>query len=89
MTIPDENGWFEIGDDMTSIPNDCFDIIAKYYDAGLDQMMMVRLPGCVRVDDRVLWAPPFPGRVEPRIDVIEFNYRPTHWAPLPKPPVSP
>jgi hypothetical protein len=44
----DANGWHDAGEDFASIPNDCFDVIAKYYDAGFDQFMIARIPGCVR-----------------------------------------
>lgn len=86
MIEPDANGWFEVGDDFEAVPNDCFDVIAKYYDAGLDQFMIVRLPGCVINDGRILWGEPFPGKPA-YVDIMDLNYRPTHWRPLPLPPV--
>ncbi len=88
MSAPDTNGWCDVGEDMADIPNDCFDVIAKYYDAGLDQFMIVRLPGCVRVDERIIWGSPFPGD-ESRIDLLKHGYRPTHWRLIPEPPARP
>jgi hypothetical protein len=87
MSAPDENGWYEAGEDFEHIPNDCFDVIAKYYDAGLDQMMMARFAGCVRTDSVIYWGAPFPNNIE-YVDLLKHGYRPTHWRLIPEPPVA-
>ncbi len=70
---------------MQSVPNNGFDVLVIYWDAGLDQFLCTRFAGCVKVDDRILWATPSPNS-RGAVDLVEAGYRPVRWAHIPKMP---
>lgn len=74
-------------------PNDVFDVIAKYYDPGMDRFLMQRFTACIQVDGIVIWCNPFHKFYDPedarQIKLIEHGFRPTHWAPFPDGPDLP
>jgi hypothetical protein len=73
-------------------PNDVFDVIAKYYDPSLDRFLLRRFSNCIQVNGEVIWCNPFDRLHEPErsnpIKLIEHGFRPTHWMPIPEPPVA-
>lgn len=81
--LPHLNGW---RDDIDNVPNNVFDVMAKKWDAALDTFTSHRFAGCVQVDGQILWSSPF--HVDP-VKLTDMGYRPTHWAPLPSPPLHP
>lgn len=70
--------------DMTGKPDGVFDVLARYYDAGLNRFLLQRFTGCVLVDLTIVWPMPFPndgGQV-----YLEKNgYRAVAWKPAPGP----
>lgn len=62
-----------------------FDVIAKYWDAGLDIFLVQRFTCVFKQDNRFIWPSPFPGDSK-GVDLVSAGYRPTHWAPIPEPP---
>lgn len=66
-------GWQPI----ETVPNNVFDVIAKYWDAALDRFLVRRVCDCVLVNGEV-----FAG--EQRL--TDLGLRPTHWRHLPDPP---
>ena len=62
-----------------------FDVIAKYWDAGLDRFLIQRFTSVFKQTDRFIWPNPFPG--EPKgVDLLACGFKPTHWMPVPEPP---
>jgi hypothetical protein len=83
--VDSKDGWQDIATEP--VPNNVFDVLAKYYDAGLDQFLIARLTGCVQVDGRILWPEPFPTLPQPgRVDIVAAGYRPVMWAHIPDMP---
>ncbi len=72
------NAWQPI----ETAPNDVFDVIAKYWDAGLDKFLLRRITDCVKVDDEIC-ASDWSGNGK---RLAEMGYRATHWMPIPEPP---
>jgi hypothetical protein len=83
--VDSKDGWQDIATEP--VPNNVFDVLAKYYDAGLDQFLIARLTGCVQVEGRILWQEPFPTIPNPgRVDIVAAGYRPVMWAHIPDMP---
>ncbi len=63
-------------------PNNVFDVLAKYWDAGLDKFLLRRITDCVQVDGEICtgsWD-------DKPVRLVDRGYRATHWMPIPEPP---
>ena len=71
---------------IETVPNDVFDVIAKYWDANLDMFLIRRLCNCVKVNDEI-----YIGTVDSKqqAKLTDLGYRATHWMPIPDPPLMP
>lgn len=63
------------------LPNDVFDVLAKYYDASSNKFLVERITNCVQVD----------GYVRSMINgearfLLDCGFRPIYWMELPTPP---
>jgi len=67
------NGWQTID----TVPNNVFDVLAKYYDASLDKFLYRRFPDCVIVNNLILSN----GNC-----LTEAGYRPMYWRDIPELP---
>lgn len=64
------------------IPNTIFDVLAKYYDATLDKMVLRRFCDCIQVDGRVAVT-----SVErTTVELINVGWFPVFWMEAPEPP---
>lgn len=66
---------------IETAPNNVVDLLAKYYDAGLDRFLYRRFPDCVSVNDS--WFTPL---LPDGVSLQKAGYRPTHWMHLPELP---
>ena len=73
------NGWQPI----ETVPNNVFDVLAKYYDAGLNKFMYRRFTDCVIVVSEI-FCPLLPDGVS----LTKAGFRPTHWRNIPEIPGS-
>lgn len=69
---------------MIDAPDGVFDVLARYYDAGLNRFLLQRFTGCVQVDMTILWSSPFPGD-KGTVDLAASGYRVVAWKPAPGP----
>lgn len=72
--LPNGAGWQPI----ETVPNNVFDVLAKYYDASLDKFLYRRFPDCVIVVSEI-FTPLLPDGVS----LTKAGYRPTHWRHIP------
>ncbi len=70
---------------IESVEGAFFDVIAKYWDAGLDVFLIQRFTCVFKQEDRFIWPSPFPNSIQ-NIDLIAAGFRPTHWMPMPEMP---
>lgn len=73
------NGWHTLA--VNPVPNDVFDALAKYYDAGLDRFLYRRFTDCVIVNDQI-----FTAILPEGVSLAKAGYRVTHWCEIPKLP---
>lgn len=71
---------------IETAPNDVFDVLAKSYDPVLDDFILIRFTGCIKVNDRIIWASPL--QISLKYDLMECGVRPVYWMPLPAPPAK-
>lgn len=71
------NGWNPI----ETVPNNVFDVLAKYYDAGLDRFFYRRFTDCVMINDQI-FCPLLPDGVS----LTKAGFKPTHWRDIPSLP---
>lgn len=64
-------------------PEGVFDVLARYYDAGLNRFLIQRFTGCIAQDMRIMWAAPFVGTEKATVDLWANGYRPLCWKPAP------
>lgn len=74
------SGWTNIADEPP--PNNVFDVIAKYWDAGLDKFLMRRITDCVQVDGQICTGDGSGNGKR----LVDIGYLATHWMPIPEPP---
>ena len=70
---------------IETVPNDVFDVLAKYYCAHMDTFMYARFTGCIQVNSVIYWAWPGARPLE-HYNLVENGYKPTHWMPIPELP---
>lgn len=63
---------------IETVPNNVFDVLAKYYDAKLDTFLYRRFPDCVTVNNE-FFTPLLP----PGTSLSQAGYRATHWMDIP------
>ena len=67
------------------LPDTICDVLAHYYDAGLNRFLVQRFCGCIVHDFTVYWVSPFPDD-DIRIDLQARGYRLFRWRPVPELP---
>ena len=71
---PNLNGWHPI----ETVPNNVFDVLARYWDASLDMFLYRRFADCVLVNDQICT-----GEL-PNVSVLTAHgFRPEYWMPIP------
>lgn len=68
---------------IETAPNNVFDVLAKYWDAGLDKFLYRRFIDCVKVDSEI-----YSGTVNGQIKLTECGFKPTHWMDIPELPAD-
>lgn len=63
---------------IETVPNNVFDLLAKYYDAGLDRFLYRRFPDCVEVAGQ-FFSPLLPDGCS----LSKAGFRATHWMDIP------
>lgn len=71
------NGWQPI----ETVPNNVFDVLAKYYDAALDKFLYRRFTDCVIVNEYI-----FSALLPDGVSLTKAGFRPTHWRDIPELP---
>lgn len=66
---------------IETAPNNVFDVLAKYWDAGLDKFLYRRFIDCVKVDGEI-----FVGQNNGQQRLVECGFKPTHWMDIPELP---
>lgn len=73
--------WHDFG---AEAPPAFFDVLARYYDAGLNRFLIQRFCNCFVQDFQFIWPSPFGPRDS--INLYEAGYRPIRWAGAPELP---
>ena len=63
---------------IETVPNNVFDVMAKYWDAGLDKFLYRRFVDCVKVNDEIYAA-----TANGQVKLVECGFKPTHWRHIP------
>lgn len=69
---------------METKPEGVFDVLARYYDAGLNRFLLQRFTGCIEDSFEIVWASPFVGDAG-RVNLHQNGYRVVAWRPAPGP----
>lgn len=71
------NGW----EPIATVPNNVFDVLARYWDAGQDKFLYRRFADCVLVNDQICTGS------LPNVSVLTAHgFRPEYWRHTPLPP---
>lgn len=68
------HGWNPI----ETVPNNVFDVLAKYYDAAFDRFLYRRFTDCVIVNDSI-----FSAVLPDGLSLAKAGFRATHWRDIP------
>jgi len=66
-------------------PPALFDVVCRYYDAGLNKFLIQRFTNCFMQDGVLVWPSPFVGS-ESAIDLQKAGYRAVLWMDAPEVP---
>lgn len=68
---------------IETVPNNVFDVLARYWDAGLDKFLVRRFIDCVKVDEEI-----FAASGDTQVKLTAMGFRPTHWMHIPELPTG-
>lgn len=63
---------------MATAPNNVIDVLAKYYDAGLDKFLYRRFPDCVSVNEQF-----FTLLLPDGVSLTQAGFKPIFWMHVP------
>ena len=66
---------------IATVPNNVFDVLAKYWDAELDRFMYRRFIDCVKTEGTI-WA----ASGDKQVKLTAMGFSPTHWMDIPELP---
>ncbi len=65
-------------------PEGVFDVLARYYDPGLNRFLLQRFTNCIEQDFSIRWSTPFVNDLT-SVDLASYGYRVVAWKPSPGP----